>query len=229
MGLPRRNAGAWRSRLLAALALVGATGARANGAFPDEFSIHFPAGAPNRILMGANFGLLVSEDNGATWRYSCEPWIVSGSNAAINSAASVTFYQVAPNGTLLAAAVDITRSTDLACTWPPATGAVAQQVITDIFASPADSALVFTIVLDTADSAGYYMLASHDGGATFDPGRIYDTPDVLTGVEAARSPSNVIYASSVSTSGTAKLIQSTQSGAPGTWTERTIPASAGTQ
>src|SRR5712671_6113958 len=63
---------------LAATVLMAASPVRANGAFPDEFSIHFPPGAPNRILIGANFGLLISEDDGATWRYSCEPWIVAG-------------------------------------------------------------------------------------------------------------------------------------------------------
>lgn len=54
--------------------LLGVTGrAQADGAFPDEFSIHFPPDAPNRILIGANFGLLVSEDDGLSWRYACEP------------------------------------------------------------------------------------------------------------------------------------------------------------
>src|SRR5207245_8372299 len=115
--------------------LVGAPGsARANGAFPDEFSIHFPPGAPHRVLIGANFGLLVSEDDGATWRYSCEPWIVAGSNAAVNPEASVSFYQVTADGVLLADAVNITRSTDQACTWPTSTG-LGGLVITDIFAA----------------------------------------------------------------------------------------------
>ena len=59
----------------AAVALAAANPVRANGAFPDEFSVHFPANAPHRILIGSNFGLLVSEDDGNTWRYACEPWV----------------------------------------------------------------------------------------------------------------------------------------------------------
>ena len=47
--------------LLVAFALAPA--AHANGAFPDEFSIHFPANAPHRIYVGASFGLLVTEDD----------------------------------------------------------------------------------------------------------------------------------------------------------------------
>src|SRR2546428_12706556 len=105
----------WTTRCAFAALLFGfVVGAprptRANGAFPDEFSIHFPPNAPHRILIGANFGLLVSEDDGATWRYSCEPWIVAGSNAAVNPESSVSFYQVTADGGLLADAGDITRS-----------------------------------------------------------------------------------------------------------------------
>src|SRR5437870_2579580 len=47
------------------LALVAAAPAAANGAFPDEFSVFFPVGAPHRILLAANFGMIVSEDDGA--------------------------------------------------------------------------------------------------------------------------------------------------------------------
>ena len=54
--------------LLAALALVPA--ARANGAFPDEFSIHFPGRRKPPDLRRGELRLLVSEDDGATWRYS---------------------------------------------------------------------------------------------------------------------------------------------------------------
>src|SRR2546422_3346139 len=164
----------WRNSCafaLVALLIGSPRGARANGAFPDEFSIHFPPGAPHRILVGANFGLLVSEDDGATWRYSCEPWIVAGSNAAVNPESSVSFYQVTADGVLLADAVNVTRSADQACSWPTATG-LEGQVITDIFASPSDATLVLAII-DAFN--GSYIVASHDGGKSFDPKRLYDT------------------------------------------------------
>jgi photosystem II stability/assembly factor-like uncharacterized protein len=200
--------------------------ARANGAFPDEFSVHFPPGAPNRILVGANFGLLVSDDNGATWRYTCEPWIVAGSSAAVNPEASVSFYQVTPQGVLLAAAVNITRSADEACTWPIATG-LQGEIIADIFASPSDANFVLAII---AVANGSYIVASHDGGKTFDPTRLYDTEDLLTGIEIARSDPAVVYATSVRTSGGgALLLQSTNSGVQGSWTPHTIPVGSGTQ
>src|SRR5438128_3065238 len=198
--------------------------ALANGAFPDEFSIHFPPGAPHRILVGANFGLLVSEDDGATWRYSCEPWIVAGSNAAVNPEASVSFYQVTADGVLLADAVNITRSTDQACTWPTSTG-LEGQVITDIFAAPSDARTVLAII---AVATGSYLVASHDGGKTFDPTRLYDTADLLTGIEVARTDATVMYATSVRTSGGGgTLLQSTDSVAH--WTLHDLGTAPGTQ
>ena len=69
--------------VFAAIAIGAVSAVHADGAFPDEFSIHFPVSSPHRIFIGANFGLLVSEDDGLTWRYSCEPWVVAGSNAAL--------------------------------------------------------------------------------------------------------------------------------------------------
>jgi hypothetical protein len=203
--------------------------ARANGAFPDEFSVHFQPGAPRRILVGANFGLLVSEDDGATWRYSCEPWIVAGSNASVNPEASVSFYQVTADGVLLAQAVNVTRSTDQACTWPSATG-LEGQVLTDIFASPTDPTLVLTIV---ATAFGSYLVPSHDGGKSFSATPLYDTrppgsTDLLTGVEIARTDPAVMYMTTVRTSGGgAMLLQSTDSGVH--WTPHDILADPGTQ
>src|SRR4051812_25314166 len=109
---------------LAVSVVSAATAARANGAFPDEFSVHFPASAPHRILIGSNFGLLVSEDDGTTWRYACEPWVTVGSNDPL-SPALVSFYQVSVDAAVLAVSGPITRSADDACTWPTSTGSVA--------------------------------------------------------------------------------------------------------
>jgi hypothetical protein len=201
----------------------------ANGAFPDEFSIHFPPGAPSRILIGANFGLLISEDAGASWRYSCEPWVVLGSSAALSDV-PVLFYQVTADGSaILASGTEITRSTDMACNWPPSTGSVAGQVILDIFASPVDASLVFAVV--GVAPMGGYIVASHDGGNTFDASHLYDTTtDLLTGIESSRSQPSTVYATSVSSGGgDAKLLRSTSSGAKDTWTARSIPGGTGTQ
>jgi len=146
------------------------------------------------MLIGANVGLLVSEDDGLTWRYSCEPWVVSGSNAAL-AFANVSFYQVTVDGAFLADSINVTRSADVGCTWPISTGSITGATIADIFADPDDATLVLAIVARTNAS---YVVASHDGGKTFDAPHLYDTPDLLTGIE---SKAGIVYATSVSTSG----------------------------
>ena len=211
----------------AAAMLAVASPARANGAFPDEFSLHFPANAPHRILIGANFGLLVSEDDGATWRYSCEPWVTVGSNDPL-SPALVTLYEVTADGAVLADSVNVTRSTD-ACSWPAATGAVAGGAVDDLFPDPSDANFVLAAL---STSTGSYLIASHDGGKTFDPTILKDVRpnnEIFTGVEIARSQRGVFYATTVSINGgLAKFYASTDFGA--TWpTALTFPDSSGVQ
>ncbi len=204
--------------------LAWSPAARANGAFPDEFSVHFPAPAPQRIYVGANFGLIVSEDDGASWRYACEPWITEGSSAAL-SQANVSFYQVVADGSVLAQSTQITRSDDDACNWPVSGGGISGQIVTDMFADVHDATLVLAIV-DVAN--GSYIVASHDGGKSFVDPPLYQTNDLLTGVEISASTSGLYYATSIAISGsTSLLLKSTDSGQ--TWNSIAIPSPAQTE
>jgi len=210
---------------LAVAAFAAASPARANNAFPDEFSVHFPAAPSQTIFIGANFGMLVSQDDGLTWRYACEPWVVAGSNAAL-AFANVSLYDATADGALIAAVFDIstvTRSTDTACTWPNSSGSgIAGQKVSDFFPDPNDASLVLATVVASKDGLpnGNYIVGSHDGGKTFEGPHLYDTPtstDLLTGIEIARSKPGVYYATLMSTSGgQARFLASTDSGA--TWT-----------
>jgi hypothetical protein len=225
--MPRSRVGFghWTAALAAVLAsLLVASGAYANGAFPDEFSVNFPAPYPHRIYIGANFGLIVSEDDGATWRYACEPWITAMSNAAL-SGTNVSFYQVAADGATIAQAVEVTRSADDACTWPPAGGDIVGQVVTDLFPDPNDATFVVAIV---AVTTGSLLIASHDGGQTFHDPPLYQTNDLLTAIEISRSTPGLIYATSIALSGSgSKLLKSIDSGV--TWTSTVIPTESATQ
>jgi photosystem II stability/assembly factor-like uncharacterized protein len=204
----RRNRGRPLGSLgrLGLAALVGsvlAAGvARANGAFPDEFSIHFPANAPHRIYVGANFGLLVSEDDGATWRYSCEPWVTEGSSAALTQN-NVDFYQLTAGGALIAQSLEVTRSEDAACTWPVSGGVITGRVVTDVFPDPNDPTLVLAVIVGTGGSD---IVASHDGGKTFVDPPIHHDSGLITGLELAKSQPGVIYATSVPFSGSGSTL-----------------------
>jgi hypothetical protein len=47
---------------------------------------------------------------------------------------------------VFADSISLTRSTDGACTWPSATGAVTGQVIDDVFSDPNDPSFLLAIV-----------------------------------------------------------------------------------
>lgn len=213
---------------LAAITMTTASPAHANGAFPDEFSIHFPPNAPHRMLIGANFGLLVSEDDRGTWRYSCEPWVTAGSNGAL-SANSVSLYQVTADDAVLANSINVTRSADDACTWPTSSGIAAGDRLEDFFADPNDATFVVAIVvLLNPTNIASYMVASHDGGKTFDVAHLYETADLLTAVETARAKPGVVYATTISLSGgAARFLMSSDWGA--TWTSTNLAIPSGTE
>ena len=71
--------------LLSCLAVLGlAAGARAHGGRPQTQAIHFAADDRQRLVVRATFGLLESDDGGATWAWTCQesiPSAVAGATA----------------------------------------------------------------------------------------------------------------------------------------------------
>jgi photosystem II stability/assembly factor-like uncharacterized protein len=132
--------GAMRRSVLA-LAMTASFGVRADGAFPTGMSVLLPAALPQRILAGTTFGLVISEDAGATWRYVCEVQVTG-------SLANVLVYQAGSNGEVIAAHQDnLSRSDDL-CAWTRAAGASGLIVVD---ALPSDSAPGSSSLLRSAD------------------------------------------------------------------------------
>jgi hypothetical protein len=219
-----------------AVSLFAAGAARANNAFPDEFSVHLPRNSPKRIAVGANFGFLVSDDAGSTWRYACEPWVTQGSSASL-SAFSVNFYDVLADGSVLAASNELTRADvndapGFACTWPASSGSVKNQVISDIFADPGVPTVAFaSIDITSSGGGGSKIIVSHDGGKNFDATPIYDGTNggncgssgkppcfLVTGIESSTSSPGVVYATTLELSGaTSQLLKfSNYGGSPPT-------------
>src|SRR5579871_5644780 len=59
--------------LIAAALVIGMpAAARADGAFPAGQGVLVPADRPQEIVLVTNFGVVLSEDGGATWTWSCE-------------------------------------------------------------------------------------------------------------------------------------------------------------
>jgi hypothetical protein len=176
-----------RSFLLALVAIAGTV--RANGAFPDSQSIILPPDQPHRIMLSTNFGVIISDDDGATWHWICEQAVGPQANR----------YQMgpAPNDWLLAVnAAGMSTSRDGACTWSKATGGFETQSVSDAFPDPVDPMKVYLIAPQAGDGgAGSALFVSSDGGLTFNAPPIYlpAAGDQLTGVEAARSSPMDLY------------------------------------
>ena len=203
--------------LAAALSLAAAPMARGDGAFPNSQNIMAPAALPHEILLGTNFGLVISVDDGRTWTWSCEQ--------TLNAYAAL--YQVGPppaNRLYAVSPQGVIRSDDTACTWSAAAG-VGSSAALDVFADPTDPNRVLTVTTTAPDAGSLYeVLASSNGAATFG-GAIYTAgpDDHITGVEIARSAPQTVYVTLTSGSSfVPKLAQTTDGGAH--WTLHDLSA-----
>ncbi|MHB8416707.1 MAG: beta propeller repeat protein [Myxococcales bacterium] len=159
--------------------------ARADGAFPDELQVFLPADHPARLVLAANFGLLESEDDGQSWYYVCE--------AQAGAAGNISLYQFGPTDTLLAdAPQSLLRSTDLGCTWAPATGCFSSGYVWDTAFDPvtAGNALALSNV-DGGTASGIYP--STNAAASFGC-PVYTTASSLSGIEYCTSQPGTVYA-----------------------------------
>jgi hypothetical protein len=100
--------------VLVVLILVGVTaGAFANGRFPATVDVKFQPGNDNLVLLPVTFGLLLSEDDGANFRWICEEAVGYGGtydpDYAINAAGHI--YATTFSG--------LKVSTDGSCTYAP--------------------------------------------------------------------------------------------------------------
>jgi hypothetical protein len=197
--------------VLLALMAFAARMARADGAFPDAQTILLPADRPDEILLATNFGLLASQDAGATWIWSCEQ--------PVNSYGRL--YQMGPPPSRRLYAVaggKLVFSDDGACGWQVAGGALAAQLCEDAFVDPTDGTRVLAAGLASgAAGAVYNVLESTDGGATFARTLYTGAPgDLVTGLEiAASDPMTIDLALSKGAAAAPTLARSIDGGA--TW------------
>jgi MYXO-CTERM domain-containing protein len=171
--------------------------ARADGAFPDSQSVITPADRPQEFILPTNFGLVISEDGGQSWQWSCER----------DANAYGILYQQgpAPRHRLFTVANDkLAFSDDGSCGWQMAGGALADPLVTDVVPDPNDADHVLAI--------GYLgsifsVFPSRDGGATFGAA-LYEAPagDGIGGVEIARADPRVIYVAMTNAADTRPLL-----------------------
>jgi hypothetical protein len=183
--------------LTATLAVLAPAGrAAANGAFPDSDAVLLPADRPQQILLATNFGLIISDDGGTTWQWTCE--------RAETSMASLYALGAPPADRLYSRSLDVglAVSDDDSCSWHRAGGALAAAIATDYFPDPTAAAHVLAIAgagaaADGAAAGAAAVYESNDGGDTFaaTPLHVAAAGAELLGVEIARSDPRIIYLS----------------------------------
>jgi MYXO-CTERM domain-containing protein len=207
--------------MLAALLALLARPARADGAFPDGQSIIVPGDRPEEILLATNFGVLTSEDAGATWIWSCEQPVNSyGRLYQMGPAPAHRLYAIA-NGKLV-------FSDDEACGWQVAGGALGSELCEDAFVDPTDGTRVLAAGLASGTGGAVYtVFESTDAGATFNQTLYTSAPgDLVTGLEiAASDPMTIDLALSRGTAAAPTLARSSDGGA--TWQLADLTAALG--
>jgi hypothetical protein len=203
--------------------LVPVTPALANGAFPDSDAILLPADRPQQVGLSTNFGLILSDDGGKTWQWTCErPETSMASGYARGAPPGDRLYSLSLD-------VGLAFSDDDSCSWRRAGGALATASATDYFPDPTDAAHVLAIVGPQADGGlgAATVHESTDGGNSFAAAPLFvaDAGAELLGVEIARADPRVIYLAIAAPGPHPMLARSADAGA--TWTMLDIEPSLG--
>jgi hypothetical protein len=208
-----------RLTLVVLVAVLGplAGTARANNGIPGSLGILLPLDKPQEIVLATTFGLILSDDGGTTWSWTCEQAATSMADVyVIGPPPADRFYARSP-------VTGLGFSDDGSCGWQSAGGALAGLKVSDFFPDPSDPAHVLAAAAPPTD-AGTGAASVHvstDGGATFGSMPLYTAPAgaAIVGIEIARSNPQVIYLTTytVGSSGyDPVLVRSSDGG--GTWT-----------
>jgi photosystem II stability/assembly factor-like uncharacterized protein len=141
-----------------ALVLLGLvpTAAQANGRYPSAITLHFKPGSTRDIVVGATWGMLITSDGGATWRWSCEDAVGYGGTFDPD-------YAVSNTGRIFATtAAEGLRHTDDGCTWSSTQLGV--NLVSSVTVAPGGD--VWAAGYAELD---YRIFRSDDDGATFEP------------------------------------------------------------
>src|SRR3954469_1509241 len=160
--------------MLALLVALGPATAHANGALPSSYGILLPADKPQEVVLATNFGMIVSEDAGKSWLWTCErPETSFGYLYGVGPEPRDRFYALSPD-------TGLAISDDGSCTWRRSGGALASLVASDFFIdrTNADRVVAVAAPVDsvTGDIGPPAVFQSLDGVTTFAEAPLYSAP-----------------------------------------------------
>jgi MYXO-CTERM domain-containing protein len=213
--------------LLGAPCLSGV--ARANNGIPGSLGVLLPLDKPQEIGLATTFGLILSDDGGQSWVWTCEEAATSMANAyTVGAPPADRFYA-------LSLVTGLSFSGDESCGWQSAGGALAGQKVSDFFTDPSDPMRVLAAASPPSDGGGAAVAsvyASKNAGTTFDAKPLYTAPAgaSIVGIEIPRSDPQVVYLTYVTANSTGYdpvLVRSSNGGQSWTETDLLAPLGAG--
>ncbi len=188
--IPRSSRLAWLTVGFAvAPFLLWATEAEANGRYPEAGQLVLGVTNPDRILVRATFGFLVSEDGGASWRWVCEQAI------GFEDVFDPPIALLAGDVILAGLQTGLSRSSDFGCGFSFESDVFPGKYVIDVTAdrgAPANGLAVSTTPMGT--SLETIVASTTDGGATWQPtAAALETNFRAITIEVARSNPDRIY------------------------------------
>lgn len=175
--------------------LLGAAPARADGSYPGSRQILLPADRPEQIILATNFGLILSEDAGQTWSFSCERELSAYAGPyALGAGGSQRIFA-------LTAGAGLIHSDDDSCGWQAAGGALSDVLPYAFAVDPSSSQRVYVIGVPRDDlRGGDSIYVSNDGGLSFAPPVFTAAPrSALLNILVTPSRPNRLFATLFST------------------------------
>ena len=214
----------------AALVLLTAPAAIANGRFPASNQLLFSPSDPSLVVLRATFGIMISHDAGTTWRWLCEDVLGVSSSTTVDPLLGLT-----ASGGIVAAPLLTTGlafSGDTGCSWSRPAGPLASQLVKDLAVRHDAPNIVLAVSSTYAQDAGpeggpgysQQVYQSSDDGADWSAiGIPLDPTALATTIEVAPSDAARLYVSAVrgtAAARTASLFVSMSGGAD--WIERPV-------
>jgi biopolymer transport protein ExbD len=193
-----------QAHLVAGLLCLITTAAHANGRLPGAMALAIHPTDEKQLLLGLTYGLALSRDGGASWKWICEQHI-EGNGGDVDPAIVVT-----GDGTLVVLSLTnggVLVSADDGCSFERTMGRLQGQRGVDLTLDPSQSGRVLTLtstILEVTDAGypRYRNLVAH----SLDHGRSWEVlaelPDDMSAetLEVAASEANRIYVTGTASS-----------------------------
>lgn len=207
---------------IGAATLASATGARANGVFPNAGQIVIDPTDPAHIVVRTTYGVLTTREGGEPWDWICESAVGYGSG--FHPAVALT-----EDGTLLAGLDSgVGLANGSTCSWSKVAGALDGALVVDLSVEKSALSHVVLVTSKGASGAGQFWTSEDNGTSWVKTGSDLPAGFVPLTVDVAPSdPMRVYVTAIIGGAGTQKgsLLVSDDRGA--TWSQFSVPSSDG--